>query len=90
MLPLLDLSAKTMGLGYLKSYGSHILRFTKETMRFGLICKKATLVLQWLSLKTVKQDWLWSSVVLKIPGICLGSTHQTSSTTIGEQLCCRD
>jgi hypothetical protein len=50
---LLDLSAKTMELGYLKSYGSHIWKFAKETMSFGLICKKDTFVLQWLSLKTV-------------------------------------
>jgi hypothetical protein len=53
MLHILDLSAKTMQLGYLKSNSSHIWRFAKETMSFGLICKKATLVLQWLSLKTV-------------------------------------
>jgi hypothetical protein len=46
----LDLSAKIMKLGYLKSYGSHIWRFSNETISFGLICKKVTFVLQWLSL----------------------------------------
>jgi hypothetical protein len=34
-----------MTLGYLKSYGSHIWRFTKEPMRFGPNCKKATFVI---------------------------------------------
>jgi hypothetical protein len=47
----LDLSAKIMEIGYLKSYGSHIWRFANETISFGLICKKATFVLQWLNLK---------------------------------------
>jgi hypothetical protein len=28
-----------MKLGYLRSYGSHIWRFAKETLTFGLICK---------------------------------------------------
>jgi hypothetical protein len=46
----LDLSAKIMEIGYLRSYGSHIWRFANETLSFGLICKKATFVLQWLSL----------------------------------------
>jgi hypothetical protein len=39
---ILDLSAKIMEIGYLKSYGSHIWRFANETISFGLICKKAT------------------------------------------------
>jgi hypothetical protein len=60
MCTLLDLSAKTMELGYLKSYSSHIWRFAKETMSFGLICKKATLVLQWLSLK-----YIWTRLTLE-------------------------
>jgi hypothetical protein len=47
---ILDLSAKIMEIGYLKSYGSHIWRFANETISFGLICKKVTFVLQWLSL----------------------------------------
>jgi hypothetical protein len=44
---LLDLSAKNMELGYLKSYGSHVWRLANETMRFGPNCKKATLVLMY-------------------------------------------
>jgi hypothetical protein len=47
---ILDLSAKIMEIGYLKSYGSHIWRFSNETISYGLICKKTTFVLQWLSL----------------------------------------
>lgn len=36
----LDLSAKTMKLGCLRSYGSHIWEFANETLSFGPICKK--------------------------------------------------
>jgi hypothetical protein len=49
---ILDLSAKTMKLGYLNSYGSHVKGFANKTISFGLICKKATIVLQWLSLNS--------------------------------------
>jgi hypothetical protein len=41
-------------MGYPKSYGSHIWRFANETISFGLICKKATFVLQWISLNFSK------------------------------------
>jgi hypothetical protein len=41
---------KIMEIGYPKSYGSHIWIFANETISFGLICKKTTFVLQWLSL----------------------------------------
>jgi hypothetical protein len=58
MCTLLDLSAKTMEIGYLKSYGSHIWRFANETISFGLIWKKATFVLQWLSLNFSEWDQL--------------------------------
>jgi hypothetical protein len=54
----LDLSAKIMEIGYLKSYGSHIWRFANETISFGLICKKATFVLQWLSMNFSECDQL--------------------------------
>ena len=47
MLPTFGPKCKTMELGYLKSYGSHILRFAKEAMRFGPNCKKATLMLMY-------------------------------------------
>jgi hypothetical protein len=40
MCTFLDLSAKTMKLGYLNSYGSHVCGFANETLSFGLICKK--------------------------------------------------
>jgi hypothetical protein len=47
---ILDLSAKIMEIRYLRSYGPHIWRIANETLSFGLICKKATFELQWLSL----------------------------------------
>ena len=46
MCTFLDLSAKIMEIGYLKSYGSHIWRFANETISYGLICKKTAFVLQ--------------------------------------------
>jgi hypothetical protein len=58
MCTFLDLSAKIMEIGYLKSYGSHIWRFANETISFGLICKKATFVLQWLSMNFSECDQL--------------------------------
>jgi hypothetical protein len=50
MYTFLDLSAKTMKLGYLRSYGSYIWKFANETLSFGPICKKATFGLHGLSL----------------------------------------
>jgi hypothetical protein len=46
-----DLSAKIMEIRYLRSYDSHIWRLANKTTSFGLICKKATLVLQGIKLE---------------------------------------
>jgi hypothetical protein len=40
-----------MEIRYLRSYDSHIWRLANKTTSFGLICKKATLVLQGIKLE---------------------------------------
>jgi hypothetical protein len=59
---ILDLSAKTMEIGYLKSYGSHIWRFANETISLGLICKKPHLCSNsyvWISMNGLNFEALY-------------------------------
>jgi hypothetical protein len=55
-----------MKLRCLKQYGSQICEFASKTMRFGLNCKRATLELYGLSLKSVALAHLWSPISAKL------------------------
>jgi hypothetical protein len=47
----LDQSVKTSMFKPIKSFGSHLRRFTSQTLSFGLICKKDPIGVLKLSLK---------------------------------------